>query len=910
MKKLRWPSIILFSFFSHYGQSQTAIYHHGWIDFNKNGKKDIFEDAAQPIEQRVEDLFGQMTLQEKLAQVRSLINRSSQPLDLTKSPIGHLGNTVYTLGPAAGARFINDHQKQQIERTRLGIPLLFFEEALHGLCADSATSFPQAIALASTWNPELIGRVSVAIAEETRSRGIHQVLSPVVDIARDPRWGRAQETYGEDPYLVSRMAVAFCKSFEERNIITTPKHFVANSGEGGRDSWAMDISERLLEEIYFPPYKACIREAGSRSIMPSYNSLNGVPTICDPWLLTEKAREEWGFTGFFGADFSAVTGIKDRHYLTNKDEEVAALALNAGMDVEWPNALFYLKPLETAIATGLVATSTLDESVKRILRLKMEIGLFENPFADEKKAIQINDSKDHRTLARQAARQGLVLLKNESQTLPFDTGQINTIAVIGNSARNQQLGNYSGTGMKKVSLLEGLSAFFPSQNVLFHPGIQSASAEWTAFPGNLISQDGNAGFRADYYSNRNLEGAPAATLWTNLAQIRWAFWARNVPEVITRQDQFSARFTGTFAAPATMTARFQLETPAQMRLLINGREVINTNGNSGKPFYAFEATAREMGLLNDVGHPKFLGEFLFEVGKTYVIQLEFQSAANTPFANFFWDQRVGVEDDIKAAVAMAAKADAVIVLPGGISEGEFRDRPDIDLPEEEELLLRSLAALNKPMAVVLVNGAAIGIADWERDVPAILESWYSGEEGGNAIAETLMGVFSPGGKLPVTFPLSSAHSPRYYNYKAIGRSRGFQDPDKGRTMFPFGHGLSYTSFGYSNLMLDKKVVKQGESLTVSLDVKNAGAVAGDEVVQLYLHSKYASVIQPVIQLKGFKRIHLGPGEQKRIAITLSSEDLSIWNRDVQLVMEPRPVLILIGSSSEDIRLTGEVDIVK
>ncbi len=905
--------IILLSALSMIATKSIAqdIYKNGWIDFNKNNTMDIYEDPSKPVEQRVQNLLSLMTFEEKYQQIRSLTDVNVKQWDPVKQPLGLMGHISNRIVAAEAVDVINYTQKKQISQTRLGIPLIIFEEALHGLKTEKATAFPQAICMGSTWNTPLMAKVSEAIAMETKSRGVRQVLSPVVDLARDPRWGRAQETYGEDPYLVSQMAVAFCKSFEDMGVITTPKHFVANSGEGGRDSWAQYYTDRYLEELYFKPYEACIKKAGSRSIMPSYNTLNGVPCVADRWLLTTKAREQWGFKGFYGSDFNAVMGMRDLHHISASDEEIAVMAINAGMDVEWPRAIFYDEPARSAIKKGTIDKQKIEASAERILRVKFETGLFDHPFGDKQLAVAQNESPEHVALALEAAREGIVLLKNENHTLPFDANKIKTILVVGDKAKTQDIGNYSGTGMQLVSFLDGLKNQYPGIKVLFHPGVESSMTKFSPLIGKLFTNGQTTGFKAEIYDNRDFAGQPKITNNYNKLFIRSFGGEYGAPKPGMAWNNTAMRITSRFTPPKSVTAQFAIEGTGKIALKINGVEVLNNGGTKGKKDGFFDDAVGQIGLLSDIGNPMYITSYQLEKGKTYDLEITYIHPDNKQIQlSLNWDQRISADDDIRDITTLAQKADAVVAFPDGVVEGEFIDRSSVMYAPEEEALINALAATQKPYAVVMVNGAAMATANWEPNVPAIIENWYSGQQGGNALTEILFGKTNPSGKTTVTFPQIDGQLPLTYDYRPVGRRTGFQDPLHGKPAFAFGHGLSYTTFKYSQLVCSATQVKNGESLKVTYTISNNGSLAGYETSQVYIHVKHARFVRPLKELKGFTKTWLNPGESKTVTITLSPEELSTYDKDMIFAMEPGDVDLYVGSSSEDIRLTGGFKIVQ
>jgi beta-glucosidase len=701
-------------------------------------------------------LIRKMTVEEKVAQLCSLM--ADQVLDQGKvnprklkkvigKGIGQFTTVTRQMLPREGTEVYNELQRFLVNETRLGIPAILHDEVLHGLMAGGSTIFPQALGLASSWDPRLLGRVASAIGKETRARGITQALSPTINIARDPRCGRTEETYGEDVLLTTRFAVAFIKALQAEGVAATPKHFAANFvGDGGRDSHDIHFSERELREVYFPAFKAAIREAGAMSIMPAYNSINGVPCACDPWLLITVLRKEWGFEGIAGSDYWAIDGIYQKHRTAKDAAEAARVALLAGMDVDWPNSSTFPN-LVGEVRKGRVPMHVLDRAVARMLRVKEKLGLFENPYADPGKAVRINDCADHRALALEAARASMVLLKND-RLLPF--GKVRRLAVIGPNADEGRTGGYSGFGVKIVKPLEGI------------------------------------------------------------------------------RERAGDKVRLTYEKGCELT------------------------GDSTKGF-----------------------------GK---------------------------------AISAAHSADVAVVVVGGWSggswekepytEGEGRDRCRLELAGVQEDLIRAVAKANKKTVVVIVNGSAVAMGGWADKVPAILEAWYPGEEGGTAIAEVLFGDVNPTGKLPITFPYYTGELPWYYNVKPSGRADDYNDRRKKLALFPFGHGLSYTTYEYTAL----KLARTPAGATVSCEVKNTGKRAGEEIVQLYIHDRLASLVRPLKELKGFSKVRLAPGEKTRIDFTLTRADLSFLGKDLMPIFEPGEFEIMVGASSEDIRLRQAVTI--
>jgi beta-glucosidase len=849
-----------------------------------------YRDARQPPADRARDLLGRMTLEEKFWQLFMIPGNLDNPAhDYSHGVFGLQVAARGSNGNAARehAERLNAIQRYFVERTRLGIPIIPFDEALHGLMREGATVFPQAIALAATWDSALVGRVAAASARETRSRGVRQVLSPVVNIADDVRWGRVEETYGEDPHLASVMGRAFVSAFEAAGIVTTPKHFVANVGAGGRDSYPIDHSERALEEYFFPPFRAVLEGAGARSIMTAYNSVDGSPATQSRWLLTDKLRREWGFRGFVISDAAATGGATVLHHTEPNTPAAAKHALEAGLDVIFQSSHEQHRPYWDAFQRGLIADSIVDSAVARVLRAKFELGLFERPYVQPESAAYWNGHATHRALAREAARASLVLLKNERSVLPL-SGASRSIAVIGTDAVEARLGGYSGPGIRPVSILDGVRARAgATAQVRFAPGPGRAARPYTIVPSEyLVSAADGApvrGLRGEYFDNNRLEGTPRVIRTDPRVDFGWTLNppARGIPF-----DWYSVRWTGTITVPAAGVRRLGVEGNDGYRLWVGDRLLID---NWRKQSYRT--------TLVDVA----LGS-----GTSHALRLEYFESTGNARVKLVWD--AGVADDWRAAIdsAVAVARDAAIaVVVAGIEEGEFRDRSSLALPGHQEELIERVAATGRPVVVVLVGGSAITMSRWIDRVDGVLLAWYPGEEGGHAVAEALFGDTSPGGRLPVTVPLAEGQLPLVYNHKPTGRGDDYLDLS-GQPLFPFGFGLSYTAFEYSDLSIEPAEPAARSGARVRCRVRNVGARAGDEVVQLYLRDVLASVARPVMELKGFRRVHLAPGEQVEVAFEVSPAMLSLLDVDLRRVVEPGVFRVMVGSSSRDIRLRGEI----
>jgi beta-glucosidase len=749
----------------------------------------LYQDAAAPVEQRVDDLLGRMTLDEKIVQLTTVWTRKQEiftanndfdPAEAHKvfpDGIGHMARPSDLRGtgdpfetPYRDAKqtvaLVNAIQKYAIKSTRLGIPVLFHEEGLHGYAARDATSFPQAIALASSWDPDLLTRVFTVAAREMRARGVQMVLAPVVDVARDPRWGRIEETYGEDPYLVGQLGIAAVRGFQgdtlplaPGKVFATLKHMTGHGQpEGGTNVGPASISERTLREVFFPPFAAAVHSSHALNVMASYNEIDGIPSHANYWLLHDILRGEMGFTGAVVSDYEGIEQLVTLHHVEPDFLHAAVRAMRAGVDSDLPDGAAYAK-LPEALSKGLVTQEQIDTAVRRMLREKFLAGLFENPYADAKAAQAITNNADARALAVQAARETTVLLKNDG-ALPLNTS-IKTLAVIGPNAARVDLGGYSNVPNHTVSLLDGIKAKVASR-------VKIVSAE-----GVRITDKG------DWYSDE----VQLADRDANLARIKEAV------EVAKGADSIV--------------------------LAIGSSSAVSREG---------------------------------------------------------WDKA-----------------------------SHLGDRADIGLIAQQNELAQAMFALGKPVVVVLINGAPLSIPEVAGKANALLEAWYPGQEGGTALADILFGDANPGGKLPLTVARSIAQLPMYYNQKPTahrGYLFGTTEP-----LFPFGFGLSYTTFDISAPHLSAKQVKAGDSVTVSVDVRNTGKVAGDEVVQLYLHDVVSSVTRPIKELKGFKRITLAPGESKTVQFTLDREAFALWNQEMKRVVEPGAFEIMVGPNSVDLKTT-------
>lgn len=858
-----------------------------------------YKNPNVPIDQRVEDLLGRMTLEEKFWQLFMIPGDLSDGKEkykhgifglqvATQSSSGKETEQILNYGPGANAEktahLINKIQKYFVTETRLGIPIIPFDEALHGLIREDATAFPQSIGLAATWNIHLMDTVAASIAEELKIRGIRQNLSPVINIARDVRWGRVEETYGEDPFLTSKMAVSYISAFEKRGIIATPKHFVANVGDGGRDSYPIHFNPRILEEIYFPAFKASVQKGGARSIMTAYNSVDGTQASAHAWLLREKLKKEWSFKGIVISDAGATGGANVLHFTAKDYAESTQQAINGGLDVIFQTSYDHYPLFFEAFQKGMIDEQALDEAVRRVLRTKFELGLFENPYVEVN--LQKNKSllRSNKKIAKKAALQSLVLLKNEKGILPLKK-DISSIAVIGPEANTVRLGGYSGPGNEPVSLLDGLKRKVKNRTKIHYAlGCERVDTEFVTIPSSHLFHyrkgTKKKGLKASYFNNIQLKGQPALERVDPEINFQWTLFSPDPDRI--NYDFYSARWTGKLIAPETETIEIGLKGNDGYRLYIDGKLLID---NWQKQSFRQITQA-----------------FSFEKNKEYDLRIEFYESAGNARFQFIWNHGLDAQKwkkDIENAAQVAKNCEVALVCVG-IEEGEFRDRASLALPGHQEELIQAIAQTGTPVVVLLVGGSAVTMHHWIDQVPAILDLWYPGEEGGNAVADVLFGDYNPGGKLPITFPLSEGQLPLYYNHKPSGRGDDYIH-QSGKPLFPFGFGLSYTQFVYTGAQLSKKNIATHETTTLRVKIKNTGACAGDEVVQLYIRDEFSSVARPLLELKGFRRIHLKKGEEKELVFKITPDLLKMYNQKMQSIVEPGTFKLMIGSSSNDIR---------
>ena len=749
-----------------------------------------YRDASQPIEARIDDLLSRMTLEERVAQICCIWPMAAQEgrhgqgildeagnfdaeaaEDVLRHGIGEVARPSEAKTIEEGVHFINAIQRFLVEKTRLGVPALIHEEGLHGHMAAGGTSFPQAIGLSSSFNPDLVERVFTATAKEMRARGGHHALTPVLDVSLDARWGRTEETYGEDPFLAARLGVACIRGFQGRGatphtplapdrVIATAKHFaVHGQPEGGTNCAPANYSERRIRQVFLPPFEAAVKEAGVLSVMASYNEVDGVPLHAHEKLLVDVLRKEWSFSGFIVSDYYGIEQLRSLHHVVDNLADAARMALSVGIDIELPDPQAY-QTLIAAVKNGKVDEADVDRAARRILRAKFATGCFDNPFVTVERAKQIINCKAHQDLALEAARQSIVLLKNEDKTLPLDDRTLKTIAVIGPNADRVLLGGYTdpdGPG-RTVTALQGIR--------------------------NRAGKSIEVGYA---------EGC-------RITPIDSDRWANDV--VITPREDDTPRIEKALA----------LARQADVNILVLG-------GN--------EATCREAWATYHLG-----------------------------------------------------------------------DREKLDLLGRQQELFDKVADLGKPVIVVLIGGRPLAIPAVAERADAILEAWYPGQEGGTALAEILFGDVSPSGKLSISFPRSVGQIPVHYSRKPSAR-RGYLFADKA-PLFPFGHGLNYTEVEYFDVFLSKRQIATDESTEVVVRLENIGARPGTEVVQCYIRDRVSTVTRPTLELRGFRRVTLQPGEIREVRIPLTPEHLAGLGLDNKRHVEPGHFDVFVGKSSVDL----------
>ncbi len=849
-------------------------------------KKDFpFFNTNLSIEERVNDLVGRLTLDEKISQ---MMNAS----------------------PA-------------IER--LGIPEYnWWNECLHGVArAGLATVYPQAIGLGATWDEDLMFRVSTAISDEARAkhhdfakkgkRLIYQGLtfwSPNINIFRDPRWGRGQETYGEDPFLTGRLAVQFVKGLQGDDpkyfkTIATVKHFAVHSGpEPERHSFDARIDERDFRETYLPQFEMGIKEGKAYSVMCAYNRLEGEACCGSNHLLTSILRNEWGFKGYVVSDCSAIGDIYQHHKIVATPEEAAALAVKSGCDLECATTY---QSLKQAVQKKLITEQEIDVALKRLFTARFKLGMFDPPEMVKwtKIPYRVVDNKEHHDLALEATRKSIVLLKNEN-LLPLKK-DIKTVSVIGPNADQwlMLLGNYNGVPSNPVTPLQGIKQKLPGSKVLYAQGCEVAEGlpSFNVVPAAALSHGNEPGLKVEYYNNKERKGEP---LFTSVDKNLDANWYDKAPRKDMDDDNFGVKWTGEITTDKSGMYQLGIITTCKVNLYLSDSLIANTS-------YHFR---------DEFGDPRLRKSvpIQLEAGKKYKLRVEAGESYADAQVQLVWaTPKADVKDELKKQAIETAKQSDVIIMCMGLTarlEGEEMDikidgftggdRTTLDLPKVQEDLIKEIYALGKPIVLVLLNGSALSI-NWEnKNIPAILETWYPGQAAGQAIADVIFGDYNPAGRLPVTFYKSATDLPSFENYDMNGRTYRYF---KGEVLYPFGYGLSYTSFAYDKLNISP-TYKTGDTVRVSVNVKNTGKIEGDEVVQLYLSNLNATVPVPIRSLQSFKRIHLLPGETKIISLVIPPNAFSVIDNNNKRVIQPGKFQITVGGGQPDVKIKTNSNVLK
>ncbi|RKY24827.1 MAG: hypothetical protein DRP62_02855 [Planctomycetota bacterium] len=797
----------------------------------------------------IEDLLDKMTLEEKVAQMGGDETAMSTP-----------------------------------DNNRLGIPGFKMADGPYGVRRGNATCFPTPLAMGATWDTNLVRRIGEALGAEFRGKGRYVALGPCINIVRDPRGGRSFETFGEDPYLVGKLASAYVEGIQSRKVISVVKHFACNNQENGRGTNNVIVNERTLREIYLPAFKRCVRDANALGIMSAYNKVNGPYCSENTHLLREILKDEWGFKGFVVSDWGACHSTIE--------------SVNAGLDVEMPYADYFGQPLLDAVAAEQVSQETINEAVYRILWTKFWAGVFEEPVEPNENAV---NTPEHQALALEAAKKSIVLLKNDGAQLPLDKTKITTIAVIGPNAdvaRPAGGGSSHVTPFYTVSPLEGIQNELSGSGVavsfsqgcyidsgdLLYP-IQSSALKP---PGGSLGE----GLQGEYFTNKDLSGSAALT--RNDAPVDFD-WGRGSPGTPIGIDNFSVRWTGKLVPTETGLYTLGTKTDDGVRLYLDGVLLIDD-------WYDHAVKTNSVTIS-------------LNASQEYDIQLEYYENWGDAVAKLCWiEPNQGEETMIAEACQVAADANVAIVFVGTTEqiESEGIDRTHLDLPGSQDDLIAAVAAANPNTIVAVVSGSAVLMDDWLDDVPAALQCWFNGQETGNAIAAVLFGDQNPAGRLPVSFPLTEEQLPPFdNNYEAAGEGPGYRYYDRNQItpMFVFGHGLSYTEFEYSNLQINPATIPSDGTVSISVDVNNVGNRAGDEVVQLYVHDVNASVVIPIKKLVGFERITLEPAQIKTVTFELPAEDLAFYDvGQEKFVVEPGIFEIMVGASSKDVRAEGSFEV--
>ncbi|PCH68120.1 MAG: glycoside hydrolase family 3 [Bacteroidales bacterium] len=857
---------------------------------SKSEQDYAYKNPGLSVELRVKDLLSRMSLEEKVRQMdmyrgEDVMNENSFSPEKAEKQFDSLGvGAIHDIYPES-AEMINTLQKFVIENNRWEIPALIMCEMLHGYKGEGATCFPMNIGLGATWDRELMKKVGRTIGSEARAHGVHYGLGPVLGIGREPRWGRIAETFSEDTYLAGEIGTAMIVGMQgdslssDRSIIAGPKHFAVHSSpQAGGNSSPVIVGERTARQDFLPVFEKAIKKGNALGLMCAYSELDGIPCAGNKWLLTDVLRKEWGFKGMVVSDLGAIRYLQTNHYVANSPKDAIRQAVTAGMDMQFYDFSnkFWQKTIIDLVHEGKISAEHIDRATGSVLRLKFMLGLFENPYSDSKLIAERFHCKEFQDLALEAAHKSICLLKNENNLLPLSKN-VKTIAVIGPNADEVRLGGYSTRNKKGITVLEGIKQLVgKNTKILYNEGVPLIVKGQT-IPGTaLFTPDKkHHGLKGEYFKGREPEGEPLLTRIDSKLNFDWPWSpAKGVPD-----DHFSIRWTGFLKPFKSFNGWIGLSSDDGVRMWINNILVVDN---------------WQKGATNIVTYP-----MNFVAGKEYKLRIEMWEGGYGARAHLTWNLK---KTDMTPAIFLAKKADVAVVILGESRElvEENRDVATLDLQGRQLELIQAIQQTGTPVVCVLLNGRPLSINWIDRNVPAIVEAWFPGEAGGKAVADVLFGDYNPAGRLPVTFPKSAGQLPIYYNQKPSAIHRYVTESDK--PLYPFGYGLSYTTFKYSNLEIDSETITPKGTVKISVAVKNTGSVAGEEVVQLYLRDEYSSVTTATKSLKGFQRIALNPQETKTLTFELTPEELSIWNIDMKRVVESGKFIVLLGGNSADLQL--------
>ncbi len=864
-----------------------------------------YKDASLPVEERINDLLRLMTLEEKAAQLDMLSGNDilEKANTLSEAKVVHFIDSmdigsIHDFYPKTAA-LANEIQRRAVENSRLGIPVLFIEEGLHGYCGVGSTNFPVPIGSASSWDTTLMYNIGRVIGTEARAHGVHFMLCPNLDMARDPRWGRTEETYGEDVYLSSRMAVNMVKGMQgadlrDNNVVVAePKHFgVHGIPENGTNAAHAFIGEREARSTHLYIFEKAVTEGKAQGIMAAYHDIDGIPCISSPWLLTDLLRNEWGFKGMVVTDLGAIRQLIAPHYTAANAKEAISQAINAGLDMQFydfPHDVFQKSVVE-AVKDGSIPKDKFDRAVSSVLRVKFELGLFDNPYTEESLIANVFHNEKHRNLALEAGHKSIILLKNEGNVLPLSKN-IKRLALVGNLANISSIGGYSPRESKGVTLYEAMKKKYGEsiQIDLIQTSIsnqfETVSSEWLS---NTVKPS-QKGVYVEYFNNADLSGSPA---YSAVEEKYQGYWHNLSPAPGVTPERFSAKYSGIITVPSDGLYEFFIASDGYGKLYMNDKLLIDNWGGENRRRGKFERIELKSGQKIPVRV-----EYA-KTGENASIELRWRIVEFRNNKEFY--------DRITRTVA-AANATVLVLGETDREVGEGKDRQNLNLKQMDVEMLQAVAKAGKPFASVLLNGRPLVFTPVAENSAAILEAWFPGESGGEAITDVLFGDYNPSGKLTISIPRSQGQLPVYYSRRALSlrnHTDGTSEP-----LYAFGHGLSYSAFELSNFTISPANPTIKDVITVTVDVKNTSAVDGTETVQLYVRDKIASVTTPMKALKGFSQVFLKAGETKKATIIIRpQEHLWLINQDMKRVVEPGEFEFMVGSSSTDIRYKETINL--